>query len=352
MLRNLTGREKVSSVVRLSRKYIIKAEAEKKGKIPILAREHPTVFVSLFSKARIYFWTMTTDSLSKKAQDGTYPGFEKENGSEWKEPFYFIQGADPQFGMIHFYDSSKNAWDEEMRLTRKAIQLINNMKPKPKFFVVCGDLTHDFQGYRHRIAQEKDFINVFKELDEDIPLVCVCGNHEVNDEPIPSTILNYREKFGDDYFSFYCGGVMFIVLNSQYFKNSSMVKDLAKKHEKWLDKQLKEAKSGKYKHVVIFQHIPWFVRKAEERDMPHNLCSGIRTKMLNKFQEAKVKAIFCGHIHLNAGGFYKDLEVVVTSAIGCQLGMDKSGFRVVKVEEDKLSHKYISIDDAPENLNF
>ncbi|GIY97863.1 hypothetical protein CEXT_627511 [Caerostris extrusa] len=283
----------------------------------------------------------------------------KKKMAEMEGAFYFIQGADPQFGMIHFYDSSKNAWDEEMRLTSKAIQLINNMKPKPKFFVVCGDLTRfskeiailhqhwvttnckrvlprmvgTLDGgykngctlfrlsteeelsslrmycvrYRHRIAQEKDFIKVFKELDEDIPLVCVCGNHEVNDEPIPSTIQNYREKYGDDYFSFYCGGVMFIVLNSQYFKDPKMVKDLAKKHEKWLDKQLKEAKSGKYKHVVIFQHIPWFVRKADERDMPHNLYSGIRTTMLKKFHEAKVNAICsCGHIHLGkCYDFYK-----------------------------------------------
>ena len=33
----------------------------------------------------------------------------------------------------------------------------------------------------------------------------------------------------------------------------------------------------------------------------------------------------------NAGGFYRDLEVVVTSALGCQLGADTHGMRLVRV---------------------
>jgi hypothetical protein len=43
----------------------------------------------------------------------------------------------------------------------------------------------------------------------------------------------------------------------------------------------------------------------------------------------------------NAGGFYKDLEVVVTTAIGCQLGNDQNGMRIVTVsgKEDKVDKK-------------
>ncbi len=39
----------------------------------------------------------------------------------------------------------------------------------------------------------------------------------------------------------------------------------------------------------------------------------------------------------NAGGFYKDLEVVVTTAVGCQLGADKHGMRIVTVSGRQLS---------------
>ena len=65
-----------------------------------------------------------------------------------------------------------------------------------------------------------------------------------------------------------------------------------------------------------------------------------------------VKIIFCGHYHRNAGGFYKDMELVVTSAVGLQLGSDPHGLRVVKVEEETISHKYYALDDIPETINF
>ena len=38
-----------------------------------------------------------------------------------------------------------------------------------------------------------------------------------------------------------------------------------------------------------------------------------------------------GVVSRNAGGFYRDLEVVVTSALGCQLGADTHGMRLVRV---------------------
>ncbi|GIY04312.1 hypothetical protein CDAR_617431 [Caerostris darwini] len=294
---------------------------------------------------------MASESLTKKALNKSYPGFEKENNSKWEGPFYFIQGADTQFGMISTFERDSNTgWEEEIRLTKKAIQLINTMTPKPKFFIVCGDLIHAFPGGKDRLAQENDFIKVFKELNEDIPLICVCGNHDVGDTPTPTAIQGYRDKFGDDYFTFYCGGIMCIVLNSQYFQDPSLVEDLAEEQTKWLDEQLEEAKSGKYKHAVIFQHIPWFLENPDEEKDYFNILPEMRQKMLQEFYNANVRTIFCGHYHRNAGGFYKDLELIVTSAVGCQLGKDKSGFRIVKVEEEKIAHEYLEFENAPKNI--
>ena len=68
--------------------------------------------------------------------------------------------------------------------------------------------------------------------------------------------------------------------------------------------------------------------------------------MVRKFYESGVRAIFAGHYHRNAGGYYEDLEMVVTSAVGAQ-SMDgpnaKSGFRVVTVNENNITHKYVDI---------
>ncbi|KAH6942876.1 hypothetical protein HPB50_011388 [Hyalomma asiaticum] len=65
-----------------------------------------------------------------------------------------------------------------------------------------------------------------------------------------------------------------------------------------------------------------------------------------------VRAIFCGHYHRNAGGFYKDMEVVVTSAVGAQLGCDTHGLRVVKVGENKIEHQYYALDDIPRMVSL
>ena len=68
-----------------------------------------------------------------------------------------------------------------MDLCRQTVNLLNSMSPKPAFFIVCGDLVDAFPDKwpEIRAAQEKDFLKVFKNLDPDIPLVCVCGNHDV-----------------------------------------------------------------------------------------------------------------------------------------------------------------------------
>ncbi|GFT07135.1 hypothetical protein NPIL_178761 [Nephila pilipes] len=299
-----------------------------------------------------FLLTMAEETLLRKAENRTYPGFEKEEESSWNGPFYFIQGADTQLGLIERYIEKKPnpGWKEEIELTRAAIEAIKAMNPRPRFFVVCGDFVDAFPGTSLRYPQEEDLIRLFKELHPDIPLICVCGNHDVGDTPTHESVQIYKNRFGDDYFTFYCGGVMFIVINSQFFKDPSQVQDLACEQEKWLDDQLEEAKSGKYKHVVVFQHIPWFINNLEEDDDYFNLQKGAREKMLQKFYDANIRVVFCGHYHGNAGGYFRDLEVVVTSAIGGQLKGDKSGFRVVKLDDNTINHNYYALEDVPKNI--
>ena len=66
------------------------------------------------------------------------------------------------------------------------------MSPKPAFFIVCGDLVDAFPDKwpEIRSAQEKDFFKVFSKLNSDIPLVCVCGNHDVG----KSFIFNFSDS--------------------------------------------------------------------------------------------------------------------------------------------------------------
>lgn len=254
--------------------------------------------------------------------------------------------------MIESYIEKKEnpKWDQEIELAKTAINAVNRMNPKPKFFIVCGDLVNAFPGTELNKPQITDFKDVFKGIKSEVPLICVCGNHDVGDVPTNQSIAEYNKEFGDDYFVFWHSAVMFIVLNSQFYENRELVQDLAEKQDKWLDDMLEDAKSGNYKHIVIFQHIPWFLNDPFEEKEYFNVENELRLKMLDKFYSAGVRAIFCGHFHRNAGGFYKDLEHVTTSAIGCQLGSDFSGLRIVKVYEDSIKHTYYGLSEIPENI--
>ena len=298
-----------------------------------------------------------------RAENGT---LEIPNSSNnWIEPFTFIQAADCQLGMEFScigtggYGQGRGygedyriagTWEQEKRWCNSFVEMVNGMEVKPKFAVMCGDILDAYPEILPEVRerQRADFNEMFGKLD--IPLVCVCGNHDVGNSPTTETVAKYRSDFGDDWFSFVCDGLFCIVLNSQYFADPRNVPELAVEQSSWLDEQLEIAKSGKYKHSVVFQHIPWFLQTPDEEmvtdkwGISDNLPQPLRETMLKKFYEAGISKIFCGHYHMNAGGWYnEELELIVTSAIGLQHGPDKNGFRVVSVEEKSIGHQYVEL---------
>jgi len=298
-----------------------------------------------------------------KAVNRGLPGvkFASADGCCWFEDFYFIQAADTQLGMMYFWEKGTfevgpsgtpypdSKWDEEIELCKQSVEIVNSLRPKPAFFIVCGDLVDAFasQYPEIRMRQEADLKSIYSGLDPDIPMVCVCGNHDVGNQPTHETIETYKKSFGDDYFSFYLGGVAFIIINSQFYEDASKVEDLYREHEDWLEKELKTAAEKKVNHVLVFQHIPWFINECDEPKEYFNIEKELRLKKLEQLNKAGVKKVFCGHYHRNAGGWYKDLEVVITSAIGCQLGTDEHGMRLVKITKEDVNHEYHALDNFP-----
>lgn len=185
----------------------------------------------------------------------------------------------------------------------------------------------------------------------------------------------YRSSFGEDYFSFWKGGVLFLVLNSQYYYDSTKIPQIQADQESWLDAILEEGKK-KAARIIAFQHIPMFIDDVDEPDQYFNIPKNIRKPLLEKLEAAGnfftcpssllclgqkttkcllilgVTHIFCGHLHYNAYGLYKSMEVVTTSAIGYQLGKDTHGMRVVKVKGGSLEHSYHSLENFPNEIKL
>ncbi|XP_036937722.1 serine/threonine-protein phosphatase CPPED1 [Acanthopagrus latus] len=293
-----------------------------------------------------------SEDIFLRAKHRTFTGLSEDAERDWRGPFCFIQAADPQLGLMKAWrdgdcDGGGEEWAEEVELTKQAVEAINQLRPRPKFMVLCGDLVHAMPDTPFREGQERDLKAALKGTDPSIPLVFVSGNHDLGNTPTPRTVEQYCSAWGDDYFSFWVGGVLCLVLNSQLFFDASACPQLKEAQETWLEEQLSRASSSmepKPKHILVFQHIPLYLKSPDEEDDYFNLQRGVRQNLLDRFKKAGVKAVFSGHYHRNAGGCHGGLDMVVSSAIGCQLGEDTHGVRVVAVTADEVVHRYYSLE--------
>ncbi|XP_061823279.1 serine/threonine-protein phosphatase CPPED1 isoform X2 [Nerophis lumbriciformis] len=292
------------------------------------------------------------EDIFLRTKHRTFRGLTEDIEHEWTGPFYFIQAADPQLGLMKAQregdcDGGGDEWTEEVDLTKQAVAAMNQLRPRPRFMVLCGDLVHAMPGTIFRDDQERDLKMALSGTDPSIPLVFVSGNHDLGNTPTPKTVAQYCSAWGDDYFSFWVGGVLFLVLNSQLFYDASACPQLKESQETWLEEQLSKisfSSSTAPKHIIVFQHIPLYIKNHDEEDDYFNLQREVRQKLIDRFKKAGVKAVFSGHYHRNAGGCNDGLDMVVSSAIGCQLGEDTHGVRVVVVTADQVIHRYHTLD--------
>lgn len=281
-------------------------------------------------------------------------------------PFFFMQMADTQLGFeaswAPNYDVPDN-WQREIETMNRAIAEINRLRPA--FAIVCGDLINAFPGAQGRAEQILDFKEICRKVDPLVPLVCVCGNHDIGNRPNAATIEEYRREFGDDYFTFWVHAVKCIVVNSQLWKDSSDASDSRVAHDEWLKRELESASEAE--HILVFAHVPLFIFEPDEPDGYFNVDMVTRREVLELLAAHGVRTVFCGHYHRNAGGKFTGsggqvVELVVTGAVGANIkdniegsrldlsgqdgplvGNDVSGLRLVFVG-DRVTHRWCSFN--------
>ncbi|GAV06396.1 hypothetical protein RvY_16400-2 [Ramazzottius varieornatus] len=225
-----------------------------------------------------------------------------KNDTAWRGPFYFIQGADPQFGMFDGWlrkktDFTEITWEEDMALMRLAVDDINRLSISPippAFFVICGDLVHEFGINELKKAQEKDFLITLNEVNPKIPIVLVPGNHDIQNTPGQADLDHFKETFGPDYYTFDARGVRCICINSQFLKTvdeaPASFLTLQLVFFKWFEAEIARAKadlqSKAIQHAIIFQHISWFIQSPDEKTEYFNADIEIRQQYLPKLIDA------------------------------------------------------------------
>lgn len=94
---------------------------------------------------------MQCPSLSTQLPSPFLPLLIPDAEREWTGPFFFIQAADPQLGLMKAWkdgdcDGGGDVWAEEVELTKQAVEAVNQLRPRPRFMVLCGDLVHAMPG--------------------------------------------------------------------------------------------------------------------------------------------------------------------------------------------------------------
>lgn len=258
------------------------------------------------------------------------------------EPLFFIQLSDPQFGFC-----AKNADSlQETANFEFAIATANRLKPA--FVIVTGDLVNK-AGEK---GQADEYLRIAAKLDRSIPLFQLPGNHDVGNDPTPESIAAYTARFGRDYYSFRSGPMVGLVLNSSLMRSPKGAAKQAEEQEAWLKAELEKAKREKVRHVIVFQHHPWFIENIDEPDGYHNMLRQQRRGFLDLFQQYGVTHVFAGHHHANATAKYGSLEMVTTGAIGKPLRKDVSGLRVVIVRDTGIEHRFYHMGEIPNRIEL
>lgn len=263
---------------------------------------------------------------------GSRPCAEAQTSTE-----FFIQLADPQFGAF----TADRDFAQETANYEFAVANVNRLRPK--FVIICGDLINKIGDP----VQAAEYFRITAKIDPSIPVYAVAGNHDVGNEPTPETLAYYRQHFGKDYYSFRLGGIYGIVLDSNLIAAPAKVQAEADEQEMWLKAELAKAKASGAPHIVVFQHISWFLEDPNEPSQYFNIPIEQRKRYLVILKDSGVRYVFAGHYHRNAYGRDGELEMITSGPVGRPLGNDPSGIRVVVIRDDRLEHRYYTMGEIP-----
>jgi 3',5'-cyclic AMP phosphodiesterase CpdA len=256
------------------------------------------------------------------------------------EPFFFVQLSDPQLGM---FNKNKDFQQETINF-EFAVATVNRLRPA--FVIITGDLVNK----PGDAAQNAEYKRIVAKIDPAIPVYNVVGNHDIENVPTPATIAAYTNLYGPDHYTFRYKDFAGVVLNSTVIHSPEKTTNQLAAQEEWLKTELSHLQK-EVRHIVVFQHHPWFLKSAEEPDEYFNIPRARRSLYLELFHKAGVKHLFSGHYHRSAVARDGDIEAVTTGPVGMPLGDAKSGLRIVIAGDDGMYHRYYHFGEIPNHID-
>jgi len=213
------------------------------------------------------------------------------------------------------------------------------------------------------------------------------GNHDVGQNPTAELVREYRERFGDDYYSFWAGGVKYVAFNSQFYHalcepENGEAAQMAAAQAAWLEKELAPEATAGAMHVVLLSHIAPFMGHEDEPTGHFNWRAEPRAWMLRLIAKCKpVPTLWLsGHYHQNCVVTSRaGVEVVTTGSCGGMINWKQepavmatkpefnfgecvnvppvtadafhSGMRLVRVRRDRIHHRWVELGQVPNAID-
>lgn len=215
-----------------------------------------------------------------------------------------------------------------------------------------GDITADGIEVPEQIEMARDVLAKLVP-----PLLCVPGNHDIGDNPVPDIISDhkpfepamlarFRAAFGHDHWVHEAGGWTLIGLNAELFGTGS---DEECEQIVWLAEQL----AGRPGPFGLFLHKPWFRDSLEDSERHGRYVPlEIRRVLAEMFEDKDLRFIATGHTHqmrqTHVDGvdhyWIPSTAFVVPDAMQPWIGAKRVGMALLTLEGD---HHRLELVEVP-----
>ena len=231
--------------------------------------------------------------------------------------------CDPQLG---FYTSSRpvQGYDADLANLRQAVKQINLLKPD--IVLVAGDMV--------QTMEKKSATDVNEALRAlEIPYILTPGNHDISPPVTQGKIDAYRHYFGPDRVSREINGFKIISGDSQLW-TKGVDPELAKSHNEWFRKEVREASSAGIP-VIVMTHIPPFVKTPDEKDAYFNIPVSLRQELLDFCVDNGVFVYIAGHTHRTHRNEYRGMSILNGETTSTNFDDHPAGYCVLRIKRDK-----------------
>ena len=230
------------------------------------------------------------------------------------------------FYFVHMTDTHVGA-ENNLELTQKIIEQINNLPMHIQCIVHTGDIVND--GMEDTIAVSNAIFALEK---LEAPLLLIPGNHDIYRNNLDGTKDAYIERFGPLITEDEFGEIVFIGLYSNPLARSFSVEDFDPLSE--LEEALKRADD---KPTVVFHHIPsvedFYVNKMHDGWKKDTRSSW--EEVLNAYN---VIAVLAGHFHRDEHYWLGDVPLYISTPVSDHWGRQPS-FRIFEYKNGRLNYR-------------